>query len=58
MELDAFRLFVAVVDHGSIAAAAQSLGISPSLASRRIAALERAVKLFAELAAAMGIKPQ
>ncbi|MGL4291275.1 MAG: LysR substrate-binding domain-containing protein [Phreatobacter sp.] len=43
MELDAFRLFAAVVDHGSIAAAARSFGISASLASRRIAALEQDV---------------
>jgi DNA-binding transcriptional LysR family regulator len=40
MEIDAIRLFVAVVDHGSIAAAARTFGISPSLASRRVAALE------------------
>jgi len=43
MDLDALRLFVAVIDQGSIAAAARSFGISPSLASRRIAALEHEV---------------
>lgn len=40
MELETLRLFVAACDGGSIAAAARACGISPSLASRRIAALE------------------
>jgi LysR family transcriptional regulator, transcriptional activator for dmlA len=40
MEIDAVRLFVSVVDHGSIAAAARAAGVSPSVASRRVAALE------------------
>jgi DNA-binding transcriptional LysR family regulator len=43
MDLDALRLFVAVADQGSIAAAARLTGISPSLASRRLAALEAEV---------------
>ncbi|MBL8384306.1 MAG: LysR family transcriptional regulator [Burkholderiales bacterium] len=42
------ELFVAVADHGSFAGAARTLGISPSLAVRKIAALERSlgVRLF------------
>jgi len=40
MDLDQIRLFVAVAEQGSIAGAARLIGISPSLASRRIAALE------------------
>jgi DNA-binding transcriptional LysR family regulator len=40
MNLDTLRLFVAVAEQGSIASAARLVGISPSLASRRIAALE------------------
>jgi DNA-binding transcriptional LysR family regulator len=40
MEIDLIRLFAAVIENGSIAAAARSLEVSPSLASRRIAALE------------------
>ncbi|WP_426960078.1 LysR family transcriptional regulator [Muricoccus radiodurans] len=40
MEFDGLRLFVAVIEHGSIAGASRQLGLSPSLASRRIAALE------------------
>ncbi|WP_439573923.1 LysR family transcriptional regulator [Phreatobacter sp.] len=43
MDLDAFRLFCAVVDRGSIAAAARECGLSPSMASRRITALEEAI---------------
>lgn len=43
MDLDALRLFVAAVDHRSIAAAARTFAISPSLASRRIAALEQSI---------------
>lgn len=41
MDGDALRLFCAVVDCGSIASAARELGLSPSMASRRIAGLER-----------------
>lgn len=44
MDLDLLRLFVKVADAGSIAAAARQLDIAPSIASRRIAALERALK--------------
>ena len=40
MDIDALRLFVAVAEQGSIARAARHIGISPSLASRRIATLE------------------
>jgi len=40
MDIDLIRLFVAVVDEGGIAPAARSMDLSPSLASRRIAALE------------------
>jgi DNA-binding transcriptional LysR family regulator len=40
MDLEALRLFVAVAEQGSIAGAARLIGISPSLASRRITALE------------------
>ena len=43
MELETLRLFVAVVDSGHIAGAARQLGLSPSLASRRITALEAEV---------------
>ena len=43
MDFDALRLFVTIVERRSIAAAARSFSISPSLASRRVAALERAV---------------
>jgi DNA-binding transcriptional LysR family regulator len=43
MDFDALRLFVAVVEQGRIAAAARSLDMSPSFASRRIAALEQSV---------------
>lgn len=39
-DIDSFRLFVAVSHAGSIAGGAEVLRISPSLASRRIAALE------------------
>lgn len=40
MDIDLIRLFVAVVDEGGIAPAARTLDLSPSLVSRRIAALE------------------
>ncbi|MBN8945427.1 MAG: LysR family transcriptional regulator [Rhizobiales bacterium] len=40
MDIDAFRLFCTVIDRGSIAAAAREFGLSPSLASRRLTALE------------------
>jgi molybdate transport repressor ModE-like protein len=43
MDLDALRLLVAVAEQGSIAGAARQVGISASLASRRIAALEAEV---------------
>ena len=43
MDLETLRLFVAAAEQGSLAAAARQAGISPSLASRRIAALEKAV---------------
>lgn len=39
-DIDSFRLFAAVAHAGSIAGGAEALRISPSLASRRIAALE------------------
>ncbi|MCZ0733699.1 LysR family transcriptional regulator [Phreatobacter sp. AB_2022a] len=41
MDLDDFRLLCAAVDRGGIAPAARECGLSPSMASRRIAALER-----------------
>lgn len=46
--MELLRLFVAVADHGGFAAAARALSVSPSLAVRRIAALERTlgVRLF------------
>ena len=40
MDFDTLRLFVAAIDKGHIAPAARQFGISPSLASRRISALE------------------
>ncbi len=43
MDFEALRLFVAVAEQGSIARAARLIGISPSLASRRLAALESEV---------------
>lgn len=43
MDFEALRLFVAVVEQGRIAAAARAFGMSPSFASRRIAALEHSV---------------
>jgi DNA-binding transcriptional LysR family regulator len=43
MEIETLRLFVAACDGGSIAEAARACCISPSLASRRIAALEHEV---------------
>jgi LysR family transcriptional activator of dmlA len=43
MDIESLRLFVAVLDQGNIAGAARVLGLSPSLASRRIAALEAEV---------------
>jgi DNA-binding transcriptional LysR family regulator len=42
--MDLVRLFARVAELGSIAAAARELDISPSLATRRLAALERALK--------------
>lgn len=42
MDIDAFRLFCATIDKGSIAAAAREFGVSASLASRRLTALEAA----------------
>lgn len=41
--MDQLRLFVRVADLGSIAGAARGLDVSPSFATRRIAALERAL---------------
>lgn len=43
MDIESLRLFVAVLDQGNIAGAARLLGLSPSLASRRITALETEV---------------
>ena len=43
MDLEDLRLLVAVAEQGSIAGAARQVGISASLASRRIAALEAEV---------------
>jgi len=40
MDIDDLRLLCAAADHGSIAAAAREFGLSASMASRRIAALE------------------
>ena len=40
MRLDVLKLFVAVVELGSVAAAARRLGLSPSFASRQISSLE------------------
>lgn len=42
MDLALLQLFVKVAESGSIAAAARQLDIAPSIASRKIAALERA----------------
>lgn len=42
--MDLLRLFIQVAEKGSIAAAARDLDVSPSLATRRLAALERALK--------------
>ncbi|WP_437883026.1 LysR family transcriptional regulator [Pseudomonas sp. LRF_L74] len=39
--LESMRVFVQVVDHGSLAAAAQSHGISPSMAGNHLRALEQ-----------------
>lgn len=46
--MELLRLFVGVADHGGFAAAARMLGVTPSLAVRKIAALERSlgVRLF------------
>lgn len=44
VHLDLLQLFVKVADAGSIAAAARQLDIAPSVASRRIAALEQTLK--------------
>ena len=43
MNFDALALFVTIVEQRSIAAAARGFGISPSLASRRVAALEQEI---------------
>lgn len=43
-DLQALQTFVAVVDRGSFALAARELAISPSVASRRVAALERELR--------------
>lgn len=43
MDIESLRLFIAALDHGHIAGAAREMGISPSLASRRIAALEEEI---------------
>ena len=40
MDIDSIRLFCLSIEHGSIAAAAREIGTSPSMASRRISALE------------------
>lgn len=44
VSMDLVRLFVQVAAKGSIAAAARELDVSPSLATRRLVALERALK--------------
>jgi DNA-binding transcriptional LysR family regulator len=44
VDITLLHLFVKVADAGSIAAAARQLDLAPSIASRRIAALERALK--------------
>ncbi|WP_076998427.1 LysR family transcriptional regulator [Variovorax sp. KK3] len=44
LTLELLDLFLAVHARGSISAAARSLGLSPSLANRRLAAMERALK--------------
>jgi len=45
VNLELLRLFVATADQGGIAAAARKLDCSPSLATRRIAQLEQALKV-------------
>lgn len=45
LNLELLRLFVATADHAGIAAAARKLDLSPSLATRRIAELERTLKV-------------
>ena len=42
MDLDQFRAFVAVVDHGTFEAAARTLHVTPSAISQRIKSLEKA----------------
>ncbi len=42
--LDDFRLFVAIVERGSLTAAAQTLALSPGAVSLRLTALERATE--------------
>lgn len=43
MDLQQLRTFVAVVEHGSFAAAARQLDVAPSAVTRGVAALERAL---------------
>lgn len=44
LSLDLFELLVAIEDCGSISAAARKLGVSPSIATRRLATLERGME--------------
>lgn len=44
LTLDLFELLVEIEDCGSISAAARKLGLSPSIATRRLAALERGME--------------
>jgi DNA-binding transcriptional LysR family regulator len=57
MDLDALRAFLAVVEHGSIQAAASSLGMTRTALARRLDALEREVATALLFRGPKGVEP-